>query len=733
MKSKNWSKLLVVLLTLSMCLWTLSACGSDTATQDDGDKGFYKSSEVNSDLPMAEEVQSYVDAIDTEYAYNLTEKLAYDEALGDHLLWRSAGSDSEHKCADFLAKEMEDLGLQVEVTETSCDKFQFNDSSLKIEGTDIDLQPGTYQMDGTKGDLKAEIVDVNEGFEADYADLDVKGKIVLAQVNQRDESWIDSYIREANKQGAAALVTWADKGYGEANKDTINVQDVCCGNVLPTAAISANEAKKVKDAIKAGNNQCVLNLDIDFQDGGGTTKNIIGVIPGKNHDQKIVVSGHYDKYWYGFQDDCAAIGLVLGVAKGMVDSKYVPENDLVFICHGAEEWGTSDSQFDWTTGAWGVIDEAHPEWAGQIIAMLNCELPAYKTDDGNLSICSVPEYSTLGLKLINDSGLVVTSGDVGIKSTETDTATTMEDGIAYRWHGVPYFLNHFENESFMSDNYHTTADNRDTYDEDTFRTNMNWYGAFAIYLDTEPAMELDMTQATEQLKENFNEDNAKEAGVDTEAYLSKIDEMTAVAEAQNEEIEKCNEAYNTAVASGDTDEEAAAREKGAALNKKSLDMFKFVQDNFLKDNDFDIYYGHRGIDDNVAFLQGAVDGIDNGNLEWNDDEDSVCDMIYQVNAIHDYAYYRFSYDVAKEMCEMYNNDNLEKTKDQWGYEKQIPVVDVGQTTYDIYKAIEGGDSSYDYDAAKATYKEARDECIKDIGEYSNEEMKAFDNFISEFK
>lgn len=737
MKNKRLSRLLVAMLVLAMCVWTLSACGNKGTSEEptDEDNGnLYTASEVDSELPMADAVQSYVDKVDVDYGYKMAEKLAYDEDLGDHLLWRTAGSDSEHKCAEYLAKEMDKIGLQdVEKVSTPCDKFQLNGSSLTIKGTDIDLEPAAYQMDGTDGDLTAEIVNVKHGYEAEYEGKDVKGKIVLAQVDQANEAWIDGYIRQAYEEGAAALVTWANSGYGEANKDTINVQDVCCDNLLPTAAISANQAKEVKAAIKAGNNECTLNLDVDFEDGGGTTENVMGVIPGENHDQKIVVSAHYDKYWYGFQDDCAAVALVYTVAKAMIDSGYVPENDIVFIAHGAEEWGTSDSQFDWTTGAWGMIDQAHPEWSGKILSMINCELPAYKTDSGNLSISSVPEYQALGLKLINDSGLVVTSGDIALKSDAIDPTTTMEDGVSYRWHGVPYFLNHFEGEAFTSNNYHTQEDNKGTYDEDTFLTNINWYGAFAMYIDQEPAIELDMTASVKNLKENFNADNADKAGVDVAEYKAQLKEMNKVAKAQNDAIAKCNDAYNKAVADDDADAMAAARTEGAELNQKSLAMFKSIQDSFLKDNDFDIYYGHKGIDDNIMYLQGAVDGIENNNLMWNDAGDSVCDMIYNVNAVHDYGYYRFSVDVANTICQMYNGDNLQKQRDQWGYQKQIPVVDVGQTTYDIYKAIESEDKDYDYEAAKATYEAAVDECIAQIGEYSNDEIAQMKAFVELYK
>ena len=41
-------------------------------------------------------------------------------------------------------------------------------------------------------------------------------------------------------------------------------------------------------------------------------------------------------------------------ASSDIDSE--PENDIVFCLHGAEEWGSSYTQFDWTVGAWEMIN-----------------------------------------------------------------------------------------------------------------------------------------------------------------------------------------------------------------------------------------------------------------------------------------------------------------------------------------------------------------------------------------
>ncbi len=721
MKS-NFRKIIAFLLVIAM-----SMLGSACDKKDGGDKkdGLYRASAVTSDLSMADDVTKFLDKVDAEYGYKLTTKLAYDENLSGHLGWRLAGSDEEHVCADFLFNEMKKIGLSdVEKVAVSCDRFQFNDSKLKIEGTDIDLTPASYQCNGTgAGGIRAEIVDCGTGTFADYANVDVKGKIALVGVDQWNESWIDGYIRQADEAGAIALVTYSAGGYGTLNADVVNVQDICAPDLMPTAAISPNEAEKIQKAIKNGHKNAYLMLDARMETGKGTSYNIVGKIPGKNREQQIVLSGHYDKYWYGFQDDCAAIGLVYTVAKAMIDSGYEPENDIVFVAHGAEEWGKSNSAFDWTTGAWGMIHDAKPEWGGKTLALLNCELPAFVPQDG-LSIGGVPEWRTVIDKLINHSGLLVTSGDVGINRKGFDSST-MEDGVSYRWHGVPYFINFFEDEKFLSERYHTIADDKSTYDEDIFTTNINWYGALATYIDQTPALELDLEQAAEDLGNNYNKEYARSAEIDSELYLKKIKEFKTLAAKHNEKIKSINEEYERAVKEEDFDRAEALKIDGRELNKQTLEIFAYLQKHYLKNNDFEIFYGHKSLYDNLDALKGAIEALKRQEL-WSGDEDGALDFALKLNALHDYNYILYSKTVGDAVNRMYDPRHLSISKDTWGFDRQLPVVYVGDITHMLANS---GDNEPDWEQAIDAYTKACDQVLVDIKSVVNEELAAFDGLF----
>ena len=727
---------IVMIGALASCGSTGDSDSASSAVSESVEETAAEASEtaaVDSDLSMAEDVQSYLDALDLDYAYDTAYTLAYDEDYWDNELgWRTAGSDAEHAMAEYLADEMEAIGLtDVELVGVTVDKFQFNDSSLTISGTDIELTPAAYQCSGTDEDgITAELVDVGTGFASDYEGVDVEGKIVLVGVDQYNEAWINYYIEEAYAHGAAAVVSYSLDGYGTLSDDTINVQDICCEDLIPTVAISANQAAEIQEALEAGNTEATLMVDAEFEEEGGTSYNVIGKIAGKSSDQRILIGGHYDKYWYGFQDDSAAVALDLTIAKALIDSGYEPENDIYVVLVGSEEWGASGTAFDWTTGAW-ELSETMEEWSGSTLALLNCELPSIESEDSVLEISSVPEFYALTESLINDSGLVLTAGDVTLKS-EAKESNTMEDGISYRWHGIPYFINGFEDQTFVTERYHTSDDDASTYDEDVMHTNLNWYGAFAIYIDQEPALELDLTEICDELEENFTEEYASEAGVDTDAYYEMIDSLRESAETMNEQIADVNARYEEAVASGADEEEIAEiRAEGETLNAAVLEAFQIAEDTCTRVDESAVYTGHPNLDENIGVLESVAAALEEGVLASDDGESGAVDLAWMVNGGCDYIFYNFDTELCLEALEWIDPEKLSEDDSFWVTDRLVPVVYVGDTTAELLAAAYSGED-VDYEAAAAVYQAARDELIPYVKTFCEGEMDGMQQIIDLF-
>ena len=82
--------------------------------------------------PKKTTMEHYLENVDAKYAYNISKALAEDDdLLSNELGYRSAGSDAEHKAADYIEKEMGKIGLETEKIPVTVDKWQFNSASLK--------------------------------------------------------------------------------------------------------------------------------------------------------------------------------------------------------------------------------------------------------------------------------------------------------------------------------------------------------------------------------------------------------------------------------------------------------------------------------------------------------------------------------------------------------------------------------------------------------------------------
>ena len=275
----------------------------------------------------------------------------------------------------------------------------------------------------------------------------------------------------------------------------------------------------------------------------------------------------------------------------------------------------------------------------------------------------------------------------------------------------------------MCQRYHTIADSKETYNEDTFKTNVNWYGAYAIYIDAMPALELDMSQTAKELKAGFDEKLAKEAGVDPEEYMDAVNELYAAGKAMNKKIDACNTAYEEAINAGDKETAAQVREEGKALNEKTLAAFQTVQDSFLKVTDFGADYGHTTENANVALLDGVLNGLEKGEIWAEDEESGAADNAWKINSMLDYSYCVYSKEVSDKAVSMYADSYYgNKDQAQWSWHHNPSLVKVGELSYELFDA-ESVDDIEDIDAMKEGYKAARDAQISEIGNWCAQEIK----------
>ena len=167
--------------------------------------------------------QNFLSAASPDYAYDLAYELSTNpDFFNSELGGRTAGSDAEHRTADYLVSVMEEIGLSdVEKVAADCDRWQFNGASFTVDGTEYDVYSYATASTPEEG-ITAEVVYVGDGTMWDYEGVDVKDKIVLIDIDQRNNWWITYPMLEAMNQGAAAILAANVGGFSQIADDALN-------------------------------------------------------------------------------------------------------------------------------------------------------------------------------------------------------------------------------------------------------------------------------------------------------------------------------------------------------------------------------------------------------------------------------------------------------------------------------------------------------------------------------
>ena len=523
---------------------------------------------------------------------------------------------------------------------------------------------------------------------------------------------------EAEHQGAAAVLAANVGGFAQIADDALNSQDICGPANIPTLSISVAASRELQEKLAAGTVTATLVVDNQVEVDTGTTYNVTGVLKGKSSDRQILVGGHYDVHFWGFQDDNCAVGLVLSMAKALVDSGYQPENDIVFCLHGAEEWGSSYTQYDWTVGAWEMINQVHPEWVGKTLAFINFELPAYEFDTYT-STYSAPEMFSMLDYFANEYAYSPDPEGCfpdGVL-TEGYQTYTYSDDFSYYAAGVPSTVNGFLLQKdmetvfpFYLDIYHSQYDTPDTYNEAVMDFNIRYYGALAMYIDQTPALYLDFTAQYDRILAAMNEPLMAESGVDTAAFQAALEELKTAAQNMIGRIKTVNNAYLQAQKRQDLETMASLRAEGAQLTDQNLKAFAYAQKHLLGLMYERPIVPHEAPQENIQLCRDIIACLETGDVATAVDE-----YAWTVNNVLEWYAMYFSPEVIAVQDDMlWGPDNQENL--YWGTNIGFVKADVDAATRSIFARYDEVDG--DFSQEIAVYQaaiQAQLQILRDLG------------------
>ena len=591
--------------------------------------------------------QQYIASLDIEASYNLAKQMeAYrtNPVLG----YRPAGSKAEFETGEMLKSYMEDLGLSnVRKDEIKVDGWEFEKAVLAYAdaaGERQEVQLGAYQTDFvTKGAETFQVVYVGKGGEKDYADKDVTGKIVLAEINQRDEWWINFPVYQAHEKGAKALIAVQIGGYGQVDEKALNAQDIAGPPEAAAFSMSFEDSEKLKACLDE-KGEITVTLDASSRVMRDvSTYNILGEIPGRRSDRMILLSAHYDSYFSGFQDDNTAVAMMLGIARAFIKMGYQPENTWVFCAMAAEEWGIADSKYDWSTGAYAEVFNVHPEWAGKVIGDFNFELPALS--NGNLDgIRCTYEYKDFFEDTLKTLPALSPAYPEGVLVSAP--IETWSDDFSVAISGIPSMVNEFSAGSFMTTHYHSQYDSDAYYNEAAYRFHHELYGLLLMHLDSQSVAPLNFAEVFEQASASLDVLMCQKSGSRVTALLNLLGQTEEVAEKVYDRIYDINEAG--------VDSEQCHEAENILLK-----VFKMAQDKYVRLTWEDaVVFPQEAAQNNLRYLKKAIRAL----KRKIPDAEAAFEALYEI----DNNAYAFQF--SKQVYERFTDYVLDQNSDrlQWG-------------------------------------------------------------------
>ena len=591
--------------------------------------------------------QQYIASLDIEASYNLAKQMeAYrtNPVLG----YRPAGSKAEFETGEMLKSYMEDLGLSnVRKDEIKVDGWEFEKAVLAYAdaaGERQEVQLGAYQTDFvTKGAETFQVVYVGKGGEKDYADKDVTGKIVLAEINQRDEWWINFPVYQAHEKGAKALIAVQIGGYGQVDEKALNAQDIAGPPEAAAFSMSFEDSEKLKACLDE-KGEITVTLDASSRVMRDvSTYNILGEIPGRRSDRMILLSAHYDSYFSGFQDDNTAVAMMLGIARAFIKMGYQPENTWVFCAMAAEEWGIADSKYDWSTRAYAEVFNVHPEWAGKVIGDFNFELPALS--NGNLDgIRCTYEYKDFFEDTLKTLPALSPAYPEGVLVSAP--IETWSDDFSVAISGIPSMVNEFSAGSFMTTHYHSQYDSDAYYNEAAYRFHHELYGLLLMHLDSQSVAPLNFAEVFEQASASLDVLMCQKSGSRVTALLNLLGQTEEVAEEVYDRIYDINEAG--------VDSEQCHEAENILLK-----VFKMAQDKYVRLTWEDaVVFPQEAAQNNLRYLKKAIRAL----KRKIPDAEAAFEALYEI----DNNAYAFQF--SKQVYERFTDYVLDQNSDrlQWG-------------------------------------------------------------------
>ena len=661
-------------------------------------------------LPIVAQAMTYDQAVDKLVADGYPQKVE-NAIVGmgtSSLGFRWAGSPADNQSAYYIAHQLKRMGLSgVALERVPLDVWSFRGASVQVNGKKY-VASGFAGARGTFMPVTRNVVYVGTGTVDEFdAAGSVRGKIVLVDFDGYDW-WLNFPQMLAGRRGAAAVIfTHAPSDFDPAGEyfsapDALGSFDAETDYSAPPAVyISRADGAELRTACEAGPVRATVQakIHVRLQRDGGFGYNVIGSIPGRDHsrhgcdkEQLVVVSAHHDAHFRGAEDDTSGVVTALTMAKAMKMSHARPEKTVVFLLVTGEEFGTTDSWYDWLIGSYRAVTGKHRDWVGRVAADINLEWQG--AAGAPLQVRLNPEMAPWVQGLLDAHPELLPNG-VDNGGLVRPNVWTWNDQWTFTAAGVPsvYFVT--KDATYRGAWYHTQYDTTDLIDWSYLAKNAKLYGLLQQGLD-KGVLPYDFRARATQFADNYDAGALTAAGA-TPAAVDQLGTSLAAFAAASD-----------AWAAGSGEVSGSATDR---VNRKLMKAEKVLNGSLTGLDQWDsTVYPHVQVLDDVSDLNGAIAGLDADPV----DADGAQASVSNVGPMY-YGLY-FGEQVYERQLQRQRSDYYRVNWGGLGHLEQYPNV------YAAWAAIGAGDLA----GARSSIVEMRDGLLVDLNASLIAEAAALD-------
>lgn len=393
--------------------------------------------------------------------------------LVDEVGGRATGSDANRRSVEWALERFKAAGVTARAEPFRMPALWLERSAAAtVQGPGVRFAPRVAAMPFStataKGGLKAPLLDLGRGTEADFkrAGAKARGAFLLVETDELRD--VEGLFREYDEAtdiesrafaaGAGGVVYMGSRPGNQLYRHNVSVGPK---NTRPMMVMERDGAKRALRLLRAGT-PLSLTAALDLETGGPyEARNVIGEIRGTTRPDEVVVIGAHLDSWDlggGALDNGANVAMLIDLARQMKRLGLKPARTIRFALWNGEEQGMH--------GSAGYVRTHAAELDGHAMAL--------SVDIGCGRITGFFTNGRPPLVPLVDKALKPVEG-LG-PFTQVDVPVVGTDNFDFMLHGVANLIANQEAATY-GPNYHARSDEFDQCDARTLRTNTAVVGA----------------------------------------------------------------------------------------------------------------------------------------------------------------------------------------------------------------------------------------------------------------